>query len=201
MRRRRWVLLVLALGGLLVGIDAPAAWAGPCPGAEACPYTAAQAIGAPAGVLRVPEAVAVDSAGDVYVGDQLGYAVEKFNALGQLEAEWGSYGSGPGQFGPIGGLATDAAGDVYVVDSGHDRIEKFAPNGEYITSWGHRGRGLGQFRFFSSPNSGDPPGGGIAVVGEYVFVSDTANSHRALQPRRGRSDGVGTGGAAPGQLD
>ena len=49
--------------------------------------------------------------GDVYVADQLSYVVQKFNAAGEyLETEWGSYGGGHGQFGPIGGLATDAAG-------------------------------------------------------------------------------------------
>ena len=88
------------------------------------------------GVLRFPEAVAVDTHGDVYVADQLSYVVQKFTAAGAFETEWGSYGGGHGQFGPIGGLAVDAAGNVYVVDSSHNRIEKFGPDGEFITAWG-----------------------------------------------------------------
>ncbi len=72
----------------------------------------------------------------MYVADQLSYVVQKFTAAGVFETEWGSYGGGHGQFGPIGGLATDAAGNVYVVDSSHNRIEKFDPNGTFITAVG-----------------------------------------------------------------
>ena len=73
----------------------------------------------------VPRGRRAGHAGDVYVADQLSYVVQKFNAAGTYLGEWGSYGGGHGQFGPIGGLATDAAGNVYVVDSAHNRIEKF----------------------------------------------------------------------------
>ena len=90
--------------------------------------------------------------------------------------EWGSYGGGHGQFGPIGGLATDAAGNVYVVDSSHNRIEKFTSSGEFVTTWGHTGGELGQFKFGSSQNYTQPPGGGIAVAGEYVYVADSGNN-------------------------
>ena len=78
----------------------------------ACPYRIAEIIGQRAeGVLRFPEAVALDSAGNVYVADQLSYVVQKFSAAGAFEAEWGTFGGGHGQFGPIAGLATDAAGE------------------------------------------------------------------------------------------
>src|ERR1700743_3473699 len=98
-----------------------------CPGAGAgaCPYAGVQQIGRRAeGVLRFPEAVAIGPGGDVFVADQLSYTVQEFSPAGAFENEWGSFGGGHGQFGPIGGLAVDAAGDVYVVDSSHDRIEK-----------------------------------------------------------------------------
>ena len=145
-------------------------------GVAPCPYVGTQIIGPQAeGVLRFPEAVALDATGDVYVADQLGYVVQKFTIGGELETAWGFYGGGPGQFGPIGGLATDAAGNVYVVDSSHNRIEKFGPAGNFITSWGHGGSQLGQFHFFSSQNPTQPPGGGIAVAGNYVYVADSGN--------------------------
>src|ERR1700685_493935 len=104
-----------------------------CPGATVCPYAAATIIGQRAeGVLRFPEAVAVDAQGNVYVADQLSYVVQEFTASGTFETQWGSYGAGQGQLGPVGGLATDAAGNVYVVDSSHDRIEKFSASGTFI---------------------------------------------------------------------
>ena len=170
--------------------------------AEACagvgqprlaPTTRSQIIGPRAeGVLRFPEAVALDGAGNVYVADQLGYVVQKFTTSGQLETEWGSYGGGPGQFGPIGGLATDAAGNVYVVDSSHNRIEKFDPNGNFITAWGHSGTELGEFRFYSSQNPSQPPGGGIAVAGNYVYVADSGNNRiERFNLARRRTDAMG----------
>ena len=177
-RRRRPLLALLAP---LLALALPAlAHAEACPGsggAPACPYASAAIVGQRAeSILRFPEAVALDTAGDVYVADQLGYVVEKFSAAGSYLGEWGSYGGGHGQFGPIGGLATDAAGNVYVVDSSHNRIEKFTSGGEFLTAWGHTGSGLGQFKFGSSQNYTQPPGGGIAVAGEYVYVADSGNN-------------------------
>ncbi len=171
-------------------------------GTAGCPYAGAQQIGRRAeGVLRFPEAVAVDAQGNVYVADQLSYTVQKFTAEGALEAEWGSYGGGHGQFGPIGGIATDAAGDVYVVDSGHNRIEKFDPNGNFILSWGHHGSEPGQFSFGSSQNFTQPPGGGIAVAGPYVFVADSGNDRvERFNLQGGEPLAWGTRGSAPGQF-
>jgi DNA-binding beta-propeller fold protein YncE len=168
----------LALALLACSLAPAGAGAEACPGSGAgpCPYVDSSIIGRRAeGVLRFPEAVAVDSLGNVYVADQLSYVVQKFSAEGTFEAEWGSYGAGHGQFGPIAGLATDAAGDVYVVDSSHSRIEKFDPGGNFITTWGHKGHVPGAFEFGSSRDYTKPPGGGIAVAGQYVYVADSGN--------------------------
>ncbi|MFI5037790.1 MAG: hypothetical protein ACHP93_04865, partial [Solirubrobacterales bacterium] len=209
-RRRRHrgllssALLTAALSTIAAGAGAERALAEACPGSGAgpCPYAAAKIIGQRAeGVLRFPEAVALDSQGNVYVADQLSYVVQKFTAAGTFESEWGSWGGGHGQFGPIGGLATDAAGDVYVVDSSRDRIEKFDSNGNFILAWGHPGEELGQFHFFSSTNPTQPPGGGIAVAGNYVYVADSGNN----RIQRFALDGSeamqwGTKGSGPGQF-
>jgi tripartite motif-containing protein 71 len=171
------VIALAGAGAAVAGIAASPALAASCPGAAGeCPYASVSIIGMRAeGILRFPEAVAVDAFGDVYVADQLSYVVQKFNAGGQYLGQWGSYGGGHGQFGPIGGLATDATGNVYVVDSAHNRIEKFGPSGEFITSWGHLGNELGQFNFGSSQDPTKPPGGGITVYGSYVYVADSGN--------------------------
>ncbi|MGH2904105.1 MAG: 6-bladed beta-propeller [Solirubrobacteraceae bacterium] len=170
--------MVLAEGPVALGaMGATPALAASCPGsAGECPYSAAAIIGMRAeGVLRFPEAVAVDAFGDVYVADQLSFVVQKFSAAGQYLGQWGSFGGGHGQFGPIGGLATDAAGNVYVVDSEHNRIEKFSPAGEFVKAWGRFGKELGRFNFGSSLDPTKPPGGGIAVYGSYVYVADSGN--------------------------
>lgn len=200
----RLALLALALASVQAAYWlAPAgADADGCPGSGVCLYSGVQLIGQRAeGVLRFPEAVAVGPQGDIYVADQLGYTVQKLSPAGALETEWGSYGGGHGQFGPIGGLATDASGDVYVVDSSHDRIEKFDPNGAFISAWGHRGEEPGQFNFGSSQDFTKPPGGGIAVAGNFVFVADSGNDRiQRFNLQGGEAMAWGTKGSALGQF-
>ncbi|TMQ56414.1 MAG: hypothetical protein E6K72_05275, partial [Candidatus Eisenbacteria bacterium] len=51
--------------------------------------------------------------------------------------QWGSFGTGNGQFQYPTGVATDAAGNVYVVDPVvNHRIQKFTGAGAYLTQWG-----------------------------------------------------------------
>ena len=196
------VLLAAALASAGAGAQVARAEACPGSGSAPCPYATGQIIGQRAeGVLRFPEAVAVDTVGNVYVADQLGYVVQKFTAAGTFETEWGSYGGGRGQFGPIAGLATDAAGNVYVVDSSHNRIEKFDSNGNFLTAWGHRGSELGEFKFGSSQDYTQPPGGGIAVAGNYVYVADSGNDRiERFNLEGGEAMQWGSYGNGPGQF-
>jgi DNA-binding beta-propeller fold protein YncE len=204
-------LLALALVSVWAGGLPTRALAGACAGTGAgpCPHEQAQISGKRAeGVLRFPEAMAVEDTpaaasgqGSVYVADQLSYVVRKFSSSGGFETEWGSYGGGPGQFGPIGGLATDATGNVYVVDSSNNRIEKFDSDGDFITQWGQRGSGLGQFHFGSSQNPSEPPGGGIAVAGSYVYVADTGNDRiERFNPEGGEAFEWGSEGSGAGEF-
>ena len=62
-------------------------------------------------------------------------------------AQWGSGGSGPGQFSGAQGVATDAAGNVYVADGYNARIQKFTNTGVFITQWGSPGGGDGEFNY------------------------------------------------------
>jgi DNA-binding beta-propeller fold protein YncE len=81
--------------------------------------------------------------------------------------EWGTPGSGQGQFAYPLGVAVDAAGDVYVSDMGNHRIVKYTSEGVWITQWGTEGSGDRQFK--------DP--GRIAVdAGGNVYVADAGNN-------------------------
>ena len=78
------------------------------------------------GQFNIPEGVATDESGNVYVADTGNQRIQKFDADGNFLTTWGSEGSGNGQFeGPVG-VATDGSGNGYVVDSGNNRIQKFA---------------------------------------------------------------------------
>ncbi len=160
---------------LLVTAAAPAA-AAPCPGASACPYSGAVAIGNPGeGYLRFPQAIARGYDGRFYVGDVFSHKVQVFNAFGQFMSQWGSEGTGAGQFQSIGGIAISTAGSVYVADS-NNRIERFTLDGQYLGSFGSKGHGLGQFDFGAGGTHASPSGGGVSVSQGFVFVADTRNN-------------------------
>jgi alpha-tubulin suppressor-like RCC1 family protein len=58
-------------------------------------------------------------------------------------SQWGSNGTGDGQFSTPTSICMDASGNVYVADG--NRIQKFNSNGTFITKWGSPGTGNGQF--------------------------------------------------------
>jgi DNA-binding beta-propeller fold protein YncE len=87
--------------------------------------------------------------------------------------QWGSYGSGSGQFDAPIGVAVDASGNVYVADGNNHRIQKFTGNGSYLTQWGTQGTADGQF---------DGPFGVAVDASGNVFVSEYNN--RRIQSSR-----------------
>ena len=98
------------------------------------------------GQFSVPDGIAVDNLGYIYVSDYYNSRVQKFTSDGTYITQWGSPGSGDGQFSRTNGIATDPSGCyVFVSDEGNHRIQKFTCDGVYITQWGTFGNGDGQF--------------------------------------------------------
>jgi len=83
-----------------------------------------------------------DRSGNVYVADASN-RVQKFSSSGSLVAQWGSAGTGDGQFTNPTGIGVDSRGFVYVVDrgasNGHTRIQKFDPSGKFVSRWPYGG--------------------------------------------------------------
>jgi sugar lactone lactonase YvrE len=61
--------------------------------------------------------------------------VLKFAADGTFLFEWGSKGTGPGQFDLPHGLAQDGSGRVFVVDRRNARVQLFDRDGKYLAQW------------------------------------------------------------------
>jgi sugar lactone lactonase YvrE len=89
--------------------------------------------------------LAFDAQGDIYVTDPGNNRVQKFDSQGNYESQFGSSGTGNGQFNGPTGIAIDASGNVYVTDAGNARVEKFDANGNYLSQFGSYGTGNGQF--------------------------------------------------------
>lgn len=135
---------------------------------------------------------------NVYVGD-LDYRVQKFTSKGSLGSytttvsEWGTRGSGNGQFESVTGIATDSTGNVYVSDTVNNRIQKFTSSGTFLTKWGTRGGGNGQF---NSPTQ-------IAIDSSgNVFVLDKGNQRvQKFTPSGTYLAKWGSSGSGTGQFD
>ncbi|MCW4029718.1 MAG: hypothetical protein NWE92_08745 [Candidatus Bathyarchaeota archaeon] len=82
-------------------------------------------------------------------------------------SQWGSEGSGTGQFSHPTGVAVDSSGNVYVADSGNSRIQKFTSDGTYISQWGSKGTGTNQF---------DRPIGVAVDSSGNVYVADSISN-------------------------
>ena len=54
---------------------------------------------------------------------------------GQFILQWGSPGSGAGQFEEPVDLVVDEAGNVYVADLGNKRVQKFDATGRFLAAW------------------------------------------------------------------
>jgi DNA-binding beta-propeller fold protein YncE len=183
----------LALDALALPAAAPAQTAA-CPGATpACPYTATSQIGQRAGgVLRFPQSIAIGPDGSVYVADQSSSVVQVFGPDGRLRREVGHAGTRPGELTSVGAIAVAGDNTLFVAD-GNNRIDRFDAAGNLIRSFGRRGTGVGEFNFGKGGGNDAPAGGGLAVAGNLLFVSDSLND----RVQRFNLDGSGAAEIVP----
>ncbi len=95
----------------------------------------------------------------------LSVCVSQAAVLTNYVLQWGSQGTGNGQFNDPAGVAVDFSGNVFVTDMGNDRVQVFNGLGVWQFSFGGTGGAPGQFR---RPY-------GIAINGGDLYVVDTGN--------------------------
>jgi len=79
--------------------------------------------------------VAVASNGDVYTVDSANNRIVKYDSFYFYLTQWGSQGSGNGQFNNPSGVAVDSNGNVWVADYGNNRVQEFDSWGTFIKKW------------------------------------------------------------------
>jgi ABC-type Fe3+ transport system permease subunit/DNA-binding beta-propeller fold protein YncE len=105
--------------------------------------------GTNAGELAFPRCVAINSAGETYIGEYgLAERVQRFSALGtNLLTVIGSEGEGPGQFRRAEGVGIDAHDRLFVADSCNHRVQVFSRDGKFIREHGKAGAGPGEMSY------------------------------------------------------
>ena len=162
----------------------------------------------------VPQGVAADGAGNLYVVERGNSTIRKVTPVG---TNWAvttlaglafSEGSADGtgivaRFAEPKGLAADSAGNVYVADSNNSTIRRVTPAGSVTTRAGSAGQsgsadGIGALARFNNPS-------GLALdIATNIYVADTWNhTIRKVTPARvvttlagmpgsaGSTDGIG----------
>jgi len=149
-----------------------------------------------------PLGIAVDSSGNVYVGDALNRRIRKITPGGLVStlAGSGAIGSADGlgtnaTFNGPTSLVVDSLGNVYVADTSNNRIRKITPGGLVSTLAGSGsytfGDGTGAGASFASPD-----GVGLDSSGN-LYVADQGNNRiRKIAPDGVVSTLAGSGSAS-----
>jgi RHS repeat-associated protein len=118
------------------------------------------------GQFKTPEAIAIDSKGNVWVADTGSNRIQEFSSAGTFIRKWGTTGSEAGQLSKPRGIGFDSEGDLWVSDSGNNRLQRFTTEGTYLAQFGSAGNNNAQFAA--------PRGVAIDAAGN-LWIADTGN--------------------------
>ncbi|GAB4087972.1 hypothetical protein GCM10028785_06410 [Hydrogenophaga soli] len=148
--------------------------------------------------FELPQGLAVDSRGNVYVSDS--FTIRKVTPEGAVTTLAGRAGErgnadGPGsaaRFNSASGVTVDGRGNLYVADTGNNTIRKVTPDGVVTTLAGRGGHsgikdGIGSAAEFGSPQGLVVDSSGNVYVAEYLGSAaldaySTDNAIRKITP-------------------
>jgi DNA-binding beta-propeller fold protein YncE len=163
------------------------------------------------GQLAEPDGIAI-AGGEIYVVDSGNDRIEMLNEKGEWVTQWGSLGTGAGQFKIPLAIAVSPTNKVWVGDSINRRVEEFSSTGSFIEAigWGVS-NGKAEYEVCTSSCQAGISGSGngqfsatwgMAFAGSNLYVADTSN-HR-VEEFNEKSEYVakfGSSGKGNGQLE
>jgi trimeric autotransporter adhesin len=157
--------------------------------------------------LAVPQEVAVDSSGIVYVADAANDRVRRISPGGVISTVAGNGSQGfAGDGGPATqaelnapqGVAADSAGNVYIADGFNDRIRKVSPQGIITTVAGNGTQG---FSGDGGPATSAQLSGPLGVAvdsSNNLYIADTYNNRVRKVDSSGTITTIAGYGTSPG---
>lgn len=129
----------------------------------------------------------------IAVADSSNHRVQIFNSNGKFLHEFGSYGSGEGEFDCLAAVTIAKSGHYIVSDRYNHRLQVFDPTGRFVKSFGSEGRADGKFNY---------PWGLAADSLGFIYVCDKEN-HRiqVFQIDGTYVSKFGSLGSRPGELE
>jgi sugar lactone lactonase YvrE len=133
--------------------------------------------------LDVPNAVAVDGAGNAYIADVVNNVIEKVTPSGTLSIFAGTGTGGAPTPGPATasrlndpqGVAFDAAGNLYIADTSNQVVEKVTPSGALSVVAGTGTQGLSSAGPATASDLHFPSSVAIDGAGN-LYIADTGNN-------------------------
>lgn len=128
----------------------------------------------------------------MYVTDGGNHRVQVFDGFGNYLWQFGSSGSGNGEFNSLGSLTIDSGGNIFVADNGNNRVQKFDSSGTYVSQFGSVGSGDGEF---------NGPNGIVLDNSSKVWVVDSSNSRvQKFDSSGAYQSQFGSGGGGDGEF-
>lgn len=132
--------------------------------------------------FNFPSGISSDTAGNIYVADQVNNTIRKVTSAGvvtTLAGTAGSSGSADGtgsaaRFNAPWDIAVDTAGNLFVADQGNNTIRKITTAGVVTTLAGSVGNSGSANGIGSSARFNSPSGIAVSTAGN-IYVADRAN--------------------------